>query len=185
MHRPLAPASELSKYHGACIFDELGKHMLRHCPVAKGKQREYQRLLELHGYHGILPQCPQFLHWAFCRDIVSRLGSGKAGKGWQRSTHRDFVRVLRRGMEEREREREAVDDSEDEFEEPEELRRVTVGRGLTEKAENMKRRTIQFTEWCETACGTGAQHQHRRKKRPLEQEREGPRIFLDACSVRR
>ena len=33
---------------------------------------------------------------------------------------------------------------------------MTVGRALTEKAQNMKRRTIQFTEWCEAACGAGA-----------------------------
>ena len=180
MHRPPAPASELSKYHGACIFEELGKHMPRHCPVAKGNNVSTSDCVS---FMDITESC--HCVQALCRETASRHGSGKAGKGGQRSTHREFVRVLRRGMQKRERERVVVDDSDDEFEELEELRRVIVGRALTEKAENMKRRTIQFTEWCEAACGTVAQHQHRRKKRPLEQEHDGPRIFSDACSVRR
>ena len=158
VHKPLAPASELSKYHGACIFEALRKQMPRHCSSCKGEQREYQRLRELHGCHGILPLCLHFRYQAFCRETASRLGSGMAGKGGQRSTHRELVRETRRGMLKRERERrEVVDDSDDEFEELEELRRVTVGTCAHRESRQHEEEHIQFTEWCEAACGTGAQ----------------------------
>ena len=61
-----------------------------------------------------------------------------------------------------------VDD--DELEEPEELRKVTVGRAPTETQRGEREGENQSV----SARGTGAQHQHRRRKRQVDQEQRRP-----------
>ena len=73
---------------------------------------------------------------------------------------------------------------EDEIEEPEELRKVTVGLAPTERQRRQHEEEYHsvYREWCEVyvvARGTGAQHQHRRKRHQIDQEQRGPRIFSD------
>ena len=72
-----------------------------------------------------------------------------------------------------------------EFEVPEELRKVTVGRAPTERQrrEHEGENHSMNREWCEVcvaARGTGAQHQNRRRKRQVDQEPRGPIIFSDS-----
>ena len=55
VHKPLASASGISKYHDASIFQEFGAPIPRHSRAAEGLRREYHRLCQLHGDHGILP----------------------------------------------------------------------------------------------------------------------------------
>ena len=45
VHKPLASACEISKYHDAFIFEEFGALIRRHSRVAEGLRREYPRLL--------------------------------------------------------------------------------------------------------------------------------------------
>ena len=69
------------------------------------------------------------------------------------------------------RERGIVEDDNDD----DELRGVSAGRAPTEVGNHSVHR-----EWCEVcvaAHDTGAQHQHRRMKRQVEQEQRRPRIF--------
>ena len=75
-----------------------------------------------------------------------KLPAGRKREGWKRRAEEYTPRVGSRDetWNVEERERGVVDDSDDEFEEFEELRRVTVGRALTEKADNVKRRTFSL-----------------------------------------
>ena len=70
-----------------------------------------------------------------------------------------------------------VDD--DELEEPEELRKVTVGRTPTETQRGEREGENQSV----SARGTGAQHQHRRRKRPVDQEQRGPEFSRTKSEV--
>ena len=45
VHKPLACACEISKYHDAFIFEEFGALIRRHSRVAEGLRRKYPRML--------------------------------------------------------------------------------------------------------------------------------------------
>ena len=46
VHKPLASAREISKYHDAFFFEELGTLIPRHSRVAEGLRQEYHRLCQ-------------------------------------------------------------------------------------------------------------------------------------------
>ena len=179
VQNPPASASELSKYHGACIFEELGKRTPRQCPVAGDYNVSSSDCVSI---MAITESCLFFrkddctiaslgvrkrLEMALVeanRDVTTADGQTKllfvaklpAGSEAARLEKRDRgvhteSWFARRDVEcGREREREVVDDNDHEFEEREELRSVTVGRATTERGENMKRTTISvYREWCE------------------------------------
>ena len=121
VHKRLAFANEISKYHDASIFGEFGALIPRHSRVAEGYGREYHRPCHLYGYRGILPL------YGTCRkmemapvesnqDIVmnapeytSSSSSGKARqaqklqgrKEWQKCRPQERLHELSRGTRER------------------------------------------------------------------------------------
>ena len=75
-------------------------------------------------------------------------------------------------------------DDDDEFEELDRLRKVTVGRVPTERqrTEHEEEHHSVHRKWCEVcvaARGTGAQHQHRRSERQVDQEEREHIILSD------
>ena len=73
---------------------------------------------------------------------------------------------------------------EGEFEEPEELKKVNVGRSPTAKQrqEHEEENHAVYREWCEVrvaARGTGAKNRRQQKKGQVDQEERGPMIVQD------
>ena len=77
-----------------------------------------------------------------------------------------------------------MDSNEEEFEEPEELRKLHAGRSPTERQrrEHEEENHAVYREWCETCVATkglGSQHRKANRKEAAEKEKEGPRVFSD------
>ena len=202
VHKPLESASEISKHHDAFIFDEPA--FLLQGPIAEGLRRECRQLCNFCGRCGILPlyregnvynyslrrvgkleMAPVEENQDIVMNVPGNTCSTSAGnfrqaqklQGRNGQAPMAAARVAPWNVEEKRgaRSKASRNGDDDEFEEPELLRTVTVVRALTESEEENH---PVYT--CVAARGTGAHRRHRRRKQ-IDQKQRGPRIFSD-CS---